>query len=77
VDDHFKAMLTLEQAGIIEVQLLDINGQLIRKIFSSPALKGENLFSIYKGNLATGTYVLQFSLDQKIIQNETISVIHP
>lgn len=77
VDDHFKVMLTLEQAGIIEVQLLDINGQIIRKIFSSPALKGENLFSIYKGNLATGTYVLQFSLDQKIIQNETISVIHP
>ena len=76
-EDIFNATITLQAAGIIDVKLLDINGRFVRNIYSGPATKGKILFSFNKGALPSGTYLLNFSLDHQLLQNEKITVIHP
>jgi hypothetical protein len=77
VEDIYHTMLNLDEAGTVVIDLLDLKGQLVRKVYTGYASKGENMFSFNRGALATGTYVLSIKMNSKLIKNEKISVIHP
>jgi hypothetical protein len=75
--DLFYAELDLPASGQLQVQLLDMKGSVVRKVFSGPAAAGNNVFSFNRGALPAGTYTLQFLLDQKPIQHEQLTVLRP
>lgn len=74
VEDVFQVELNIEESGKLNVDIYDISGILIKPLYASNVFTGKNLFSFNKGALAAGNYILRFTLNNKIIQNEKISV---
>lgn len=60
--------------GMLDVNLYDLNGRLVRKIYQHPVRSGKNLFTFNKGALATGNYFVNVKVDGKDIANEQIQV---
>lgn len=77
VEDIYHTSLQLDESGTIQIDLLDLNGQLVRKVYTGYASKGENLFSFNRGALASGTYLLSIKMNTKLIKNEKLTVIRP
>lgn len=71
-----KCSITVDfpEAGNIVINLLDLNGRIVRNVFNGNSGKGEKVFSFNKGALAEGNYVLSIALNNKIIHHEKISV---
>lgn len=76
VEDIYKVSLNLEEGGKLEMNLMDISGRFIRKIFSGNANKGDKIFTFNKGALESGNYIVNIKLNDKLIQNEKITVLH-
>ena len=74
VENIIKVKLNLEQSGRLAVNLLDMNGKWLREIFTTNTSNGENLFSFNAGSLSSGTYVVSFSLNNKVVKNEKITI---
>lgn len=77
IEDLFNTELELKEGGTVDINIIDVNGTLVKKLYKGYAVKGKNLFSFNKGALATGTYIVSFTLNNKLIKNEKISIIHP
>ncbi len=56
----------------IEINIIDINGKLVRTLYKDVADKGENLVSFNKTALDKGIYFINIKADQKTITNEKI-----
>jgi hypothetical protein len=76
LEDYYRVKLDLPLSGMLQIKLLDINGRLVKDIFSVHAVKGQNLFSFNKGALASGSYIVSMLLNHKLIKNEKISIVH-
>ena len=60
---------------MLEIKILDLNGRVIKNLYKSSSKIGENVFSFNKGALASGNYILNFSLNNHNIKNEKITVL--
>lgn len=58
----------------VQIQLLGINGQVVKNLYNGTAHPGTNNFSFNKANLASGTYFLQVIGNEKLIANEKIII---
>jgi hypothetical protein len=58
----------------VHIQLMNINGQIVKDLFTGTAHPGTNNFSFNKANLASGTYFLQVIGNEKLIANEKIII---
>lgn len=74
VEDIFYMNLNLPKAGSLQVNLLDMNGNLIKKVYQSNASAGKGVFSFNQGAIANGTYLVQVLLNNTEIQHEKITI---
>lgn len=77
IEDIFQTRIHTDVQGKVNIVLLDLNGKFLRSVYEGYVNKGENLFSFNKGALATGTYILNVKVNDKLIKNEKISIIRP
>ena len=64
----------MEENTIIEIDIIDISGSVVKKLYNGRASQGENVFSFNKSNLSTGIYFLVIKSSSKIIKNEKIII---
>ncbi len=74
VEDIFFINVDLKEEGSLEVNLLDLNGRLIKRIYKQQTIAGPGKFSFNKAGLAAGTYFVEVNLNQKSIKHEKIVV---
>ncbi len=56
---------TLDQPGVIALDLLDINGTIVRTLVNGYRGKGEHHQVLYSADLPAGTYLLRFTRDHE------------
>jgi len=74
VRDRLALEFTMEEKGFLEVEIWDMTGRLIKKLYSDYAPAGSVHLSFNKEALGQGTYLLQVKTGQKIITHEKILV---
>jgi hypothetical protein len=70
----YRVEFELTQEEIIQIQIFNVNGQLIKELFNGRSQKGANEFTFNKANLNAGVYFLNIKSGTKIIKNEKIIV---
>ena len=58
----------------VTIQVVGIDGRLVKELYTGTAYVGQNEFAFNKANLASGTYFLQVMSNDKPIANEKIIV---
>ncbi|HIA37766.1 MAG TPA: T9SS type A sorting domain-containing protein [Flavobacteriales bacterium] len=70
--DMFTMEFYLIERADIEINVIDINGKLVKILYKDVAEKGKNLVSFNKAALDKGIYFINIRSGQKIINNEKI-----
>ncbi len=70
VVDEVNIKFSATQNEIIHINLFDIQGKMVKEIYTTNCHQGENIFSFNKGALDAGSYILQISSNNQIIKNE-------
>lgn len=71
--DNFIALFSLEQAALIEANLYDSSGKLIKELIIKEAQPGLNQLSFYTTSLAQGVYhVVIFADGKKVYQEKVV-----
>ncbi len=65
---------TLKERESITINIIDMNGKVVKELFSTIAEAGENVFSFNKANLSTGTYFVHVNSKSTIVKNEKIVI---
>lgn len=77
VIDNFKTEFTLERTEKINIRIIDIQGKVVKDLYTGVATQGENIFTFNKGNLVDGAYFLQIlTIENQTIKNEKFIVSH-
>ncbi len=74
VVDNFTVEFPLEDNENINISILDINGKVVKELYSGRGTSGENVFSFNKNNLSSGVYSLMITSNSRLIRNEKIVV---
>ncbi|MFI5148778.1 MAG: T9SS type A sorting domain-containing protein [Bacteroidia bacterium] len=75
VMDMFKVDFTLDRnSEKTNVAVYDMQGRMVRELFSGYCQEGENTFSFNKANLSQGTYLLVITAGEDKIMHEKIVV---
>ncbi len=74
VFDMFSVKFNLETKTNISISLIDINGKVVKILYSDIAKKGDNMFSFNKGALTSGIYFLIIKTNSNTIKNEKIII---
>ncbi|MBK7959016.1 MAG: T9SS type A sorting domain-containing protein [Bacteroidetes bacterium] len=72
--DLFRVEFVLEQSETIRIDIIDLQGKIVRELHRGEAQLGMNIFSFNKAALSTGEYILHIQGQHKTIKNEKISV---
>jgi hypothetical protein len=73
-EDLFKVEVNFPEAGKIEIDLLDLQGRVVRSIYNGHSGQGKKLFLFNKAPLTAGTYIVRIQNNSKTIYNEKITV---
>ena len=73
--DLFTIEFNAEPSALITINLVDMNGHILRQLYHDTPKAGENRLTFNKGALAPGTYLLSIQSNTKILKNETIVVL--
>lgn len=71
INIHF----TNSQKEKTTIELFDLNGKLVKKLYEDSPKAGENRLSFNKGALKAGTYMLVIQTTDKILKNEKIVIM--
>jgi hypothetical protein len=74
VNNDFSVRFSLESNTKIKINLIDINGKLVKLLYSDIAKSGINQFSFNRDALSSGVYFLQIKSDSKVLKNEKIII---
>lgn len=74
VYDLVSVLFTTEQSEPVTIELLDINGHVLRQLYHDTPRGGESRLTFNKGHLAAGTYIISIHTQTRILKNETIVV---
>ena len=72
--DIYKIEFDLKKEQSIQISIFDIQGKMIKELYSGHAQKGTNFFTFNKANLNSGTYFINIILNSKSIKNEKIVI---
>ena len=72
----FNVNLNLYETSNLVINIVDINGKLIKDLYHGKGLAGENNFSFNKANLNKGTYFLIIKDEKSILKNEKIIIVN-
>jgi hypothetical protein len=73
--DLFTIEFNAEPSALITINLVDMNGHILRQLYHDTPKAGENRLTFNKGALAPGAYILSIQSNTKILKNETIVVL--
>jgi hypothetical protein len=74
VIDIFRVEFSIEQDAKTEIALYDMQGRLVKALYSGYCMAGENSFSFNKSNLSKGTYFLSIKTNSNTVRNEKIVI---
>lgn len=74
VVETFNIEFTLEKTMDLTINVIDINGKIVKNLYNGKGLQGVNNFSFNKANLANGTYFLVITNNSTPIKNEKIII---
>lgn len=74
VCDRFSLEFALPESCTVSINILDVNGKLIKELFSGRGQQGKNNFSFNKENLLPGIYFIILKTDDTIFKNEKLVV---
>ena len=72
--ETFTLEFTLFETSVLEINIFDVSGKIVKTLYEGKGNQGENIFSFNKANLSTGTYFLSIKSNSKIIKNEKIII---
>jgi hypothetical protein len=58
------------------IEILDMNGRMVKTLYSDAPKVGENKLTFNKGVLPSGTYFVRISTPSKILQNEKLIILN-
>jgi hypothetical protein len=71
---EFRTEFELESSSEINIDIYDIQGKLVKTLFSGSASAGKNQFTFNKSNLEIGTYFITITSNNKTLKNEKIII---
>ena len=71
---EFKTEFELEASSIISIAIYDLQGKLVKTLYSGFANTGNNQFTFNKSNLEIGTYFMTIISNNKTLKNEKIII---
>jgi hypothetical protein len=74
VYDGCNIIFTLSEREQITISILDMQGKVVKELYSTTAEAGENVFSFNKANLSSGTYFVHVNSKSTLIKNEKIVI---
>lgn len=75
VVETFVMKFDMAQDVPVNIQVMGIDGKVVKQLYNGIAYAGHNQFAFNKANLASGTYFVQVvSTDNEIIANEKIII---
>jgi hypothetical protein len=72
VTDESKLVIQVEKPGVVTVNLMNVTGQVINKVFNGNMRPGTNEYTIGKGNLENGIYFLSISEGNSFITKKVV-----
>ena len=73
--DLINIYFTTETSEKTTIQILDINGRIVKTLYSDTPKVGENKLTFNKGALTAGTYFVSISTSTKILKNEKLIIL--
>ncbi len=73
-ESTFTVAFSLGENTALQISLVDINGRLVKDLYSGTAAAGNNEFSFNKANLSPGVYILNIRSAKQLIRNEKIVI---
>jgi hypothetical protein len=71
VNDIFKTEFVIDKTQLIKINIVDIEGRVVKQLYEGLATQGENVYTFNKGNLSNGFYFLQIiNSTNQTIKNE-------
>jgi hypothetical protein len=74
VVDMFTVDFSLTKEATLGIGVFDMQGRMVKTLYSGFCHDGENTFSFNKSNLRAGTYFLEIRSDQNTILHEKIVI---
>jgi len=71
---EFKTEFEIEINSIISIDIYDMQGKLVKTLFSGSAFSGKNQFTFNKSNLEIGSYFITITSNNKTLKNEKIII---
>ena len=73
--DLINIRFTTESTDKVTIEILDLNGKVLRTLFSDALKNGENNLTFNKGALSPGTYLVRIAAPTKVLKNEKIIIL--
>ena len=74
VVETFLLEFELDKTMNLNIDVLDLNGKIVKQLYAGKGVQGINNFSFNKANLSSGTYFLVITNNSTIIKNEKIII---
>jgi len=74
IGESFVLSFDVQQDVNVNVQIIGIDGKLVKELYKGRAYTGENKFTFNKSNLSRGTYFLQILSENEQLANEKIII---
>ena len=74
VVETFTLEFSLNKNTPIAIDIVDVNGSIIKELYQGVAQQGDNVFSFNKANLSSGIYFLRIKNNANILKNEKIII---
>lgn len=74
VIESFTVEFELNENTSLDISIWDINGKIVKELYTGKGLQGNNIFSFSKSNLSNGTYFLIIKNNFNTIKNEKIII---
>lgn len=74
VVETFKVEFASRERENIIIDIVNLNGKIIKELYRGKSTVGINMFSFNKANLSIGTYVLRIKSNNQIISHEKIII---
>jgi hypothetical protein len=72
---EFKTEFELPVNSTVAIAVYDIQGKLVKTLYSGNAYSGLNQFTFNTSNLQTGTYILTITSNNTALKNEKINIV--
>ena len=74
VVETYQVKFTLKQRENLSINIVDMQGRVVKELFTGIADEGENIFSFNKANLSPGVYSINITGTSSLLKNEKIVI---